>query len=343
MCYLLNSLRLKAGLTTRQAFIDIVASDPSHESYLWRLLYEGCLKSIPMLLLNFFYATEIAVLGLSPLNSLSFLGGIISVPVLLIQAYLAYRNPPVNLRSYKRYPFHRPNGDTLRSHKQYPFGTNNDNTGSSESAAPATESHDSDDESNDAHSDVNIETERSINNSVDESESVPMPCMSVPVSPVEMFEIVDMSNKSDSQLPSHDPVPAPRAPPNVKPGHSGFRWKSKASPPPPPSKPATSHSQMNASSSDHSERLNLVSVDAEQRTTLQNNNIHSEHDVVVHGSVRVSASLTSVQHEHVVLVEHPNFHSAHKSAIPAKHAISLSKRSNKAPPPPPSQSKPDRE
>jgi hypothetical protein len=84
---------------------NMVYAEPTYENYLWRLVYRGFLKSIPLLCVNFIYVTRIAVLGISPLNALSFINGLINVPILLAQAYRAYLNPPLILRSYKKFPF----------------------------------------------------------------------------------------------------------------------------------------------------------------------------------------------------------------------------------------------
>jgi hypothetical protein len=83
----------------------IVNGEPSYEDYLLRFVTEGMLNAIPLLLLNYFYTTSIAVLGISPLNALSFIGCLVSVPSLIVRAYLSYLNPPVKLQSFKKFPF----------------------------------------------------------------------------------------------------------------------------------------------------------------------------------------------------------------------------------------------
>jgi hypothetical protein len=226
--------RFKAGLTTRDAFIDAICSDPSHESYLWRLLYQGCLKSIPLLLLNFFYATEIAVLGLSPLNALSFLGGIVNVPVLLFQAYVAYHNPPISLRSYKRYPFHRPSGNVLRK----------------KSIDKLKTEEDSDEESDTDQNDVQIELSR-VPNPQSASNSLPA---SVNQPQNDLQGALDKMATNVLFQPQTLPLSPAKSPPKIVPDPALFRWKSKVPPPPPPSKQSTT-SQISAEPSDASHNL----------------------------------------------------------------------------------------
>jgi hypothetical protein len=109
--------RFDTRINTRDAYLDAAISDSSHSEYLWRLVYDSSVKDIPLLLINFFYVTEIAVLGISPINAMSFVLGAIDVPISLFHAYYAYLNQPATLTSHKT--FARPANTAVRVEFDY--------------------------------------------------------------------------------------------------------------------------------------------------------------------------------------------------------------------------------
>jgi hypothetical protein len=82
---------LRFGIGASRFESDIVLHQSTARDILWRIVHQAVLRSIPVVALNYYFLTQIAQTGLVWTNAVSLVNGVVSVPLLLMRAFLRFR------------------------------------------------------------------------------------------------------------------------------------------------------------------------------------------------------------------------------------------------------------
>jgi hypothetical protein len=85
------SVFLLASLPRDDFVRDVSKRDPSHRDYLLRSIHSVLLSALPILLVNVYFASRVAQTGLSSVSLISTLYGAVTIPLLFVRAFMAWR------------------------------------------------------------------------------------------------------------------------------------------------------------------------------------------------------------------------------------------------------------